>query len=270
MHVHVGDEGATMSEDRLVGRRVLVMGASAGIGRVVGQRLCAGGAHVAFASRRKAVCEEIAKEAEGTAVGLSCDVTDESQCRLVVEAAVEHLGGLDDVVFSTGAISLVALDVADAEWWRRTFETNVMGAALVTKYALPHVKQGPGSVIYLSSVSSIGPAWPGIGVYTATKAALNRMVETWRVEHPEVGFTRIFVGPTADAGTGSSFDASAFEHMARWAALGVASGAMDTPAAVAEAVELVLRSDSRIADVTVAPKDPPLPWGGVAAGAPDG
>jgi NAD(P)-dependent dehydrogenase (short-subunit alcohol dehydrogenase family) len=256
-----------MSEDRLVGRRVLVMGASAGIGRVIGQRLCAAGAHVAFVSRRKDACEEAAKEADGTAVGLCCDVTDETQCHDVVAAAVESLGGLDDVVYSTGAISLVALDAADTEWWRRTFETNVMGAALLTKYALPHVKQVLGSMIYLSSVASIGPAWPGLGVYMSTKAALNRMVETWRVEHPEVGFTRIFVGPTADAGTGSVFDMSAFEHMARWAALGVASGAMDTPVAVSEAVELVLRSDSRVADVTVAPKDPPLPWAGVDAGA---
>jgi NAD(P)-dependent dehydrogenase (short-subunit alcohol dehydrogenase family) len=252
-----------MSEDRLVGRRVLVMGASAGIGRAVGQRLCAAGAHVAFAARRKEVCEEAAKEANGTAVGLSCDVTDEEQCRQVVEDAAEQLGGLDDVVYSTGAISLVALDVADAEWWRTTFETNVMGAALLTKYALPYLKRGPGSIVYLSSISSVGPVWPGIGVYTATKAALNRMVETWRVEHPEVTFTRIFVGPTADAGTGSNFDASAFEHMTRWAGLGVASGALDTPGAIADAIELVLRSDSRIADVTVVPKDPPLPWAGV-------
>ena len=63
-----------MSEDGLVGRRVLVMGASAGIGRCIGQRLCAAGAHVAFASRRKDACEEAAKEAGGTAIGLSCYV----------------------------------------------------------------------------------------------------------------------------------------------------------------------------------------------------
>ena len=165
----------------------------------------------------------------------------EADCEQAVEHAVTDLGGLDDVVYSAGAISLVALDVADADWWRRTFDTNVMGAALITKYALPHLKQAAGSMIYLSSVSSIGPAWPGVGVYTATKAALNRMVETWRVEHPEVGFTRIFVGPTADAGTGTNFDMSAFEHMGRWAALGIASGAMDTPKAISEAVELVLQ-----------------------------
>ncbi len=255
-----------MSEDRLAGRRVLVMGASAGIGRVVAQRLCAAGAHVAFAARRKDVCEEAAGGVSGRSVALSCDVTDEAQCRQVIDDAVAQLGGLDDVVFSTGAISVVALDAADADWWRRTFETNVMGAALLTKYALPHVKQRPGSFVYLSSVSSIGPAWPGIGVYTATKAALNRMVETWRVEHPEVGFVRVFVGPTDNAGTGTDFDLSALEHMGRWAALGVASGAMDAPESIADAVELVLGSDARIADVTVAPKDPPLPWAGVPSG----
>jgi NAD(P)-dependent dehydrogenase (short-subunit alcohol dehydrogenase family) len=252
-----------MAGDRLVGRRVLVMGASAGIGRVVGQHLCRAGAHVAFSARRKDVCDEAAGEVGGRAVGLACDVTDEEQCRRVVEGAVAELGGLDDVVFSTGAISLVALDSADANWWRTTFETNVMGAALLTRYALPHVKQGPGSFVYLTSVASIGPVWPGLGVYTATKAALNRMVETWRVEHPEVGFVRLFVGPTDNAGTGTNFDPTAMAQMARWADLGVASGAMDSPEAIADAVELVLGSDSRIADVTVVPKDPPLPWGGV-------
>src|SRR5262249_35960425 len=124
-----------MTEGRLVGRRVLVMGASAGIGRGVAQQLCRGGAHVAVAARPKDVCEEAAGEVgdAGIAVGLSCDVTDEDQCRQVVEEAVAQLGGLDDVVFSTGAISLVALDSADADWWRTTFETNVMGAALLTR-----------------------------------------------------------------------------------------------------------------------------------------
>jgi NAD(P)-dependent dehydrogenase (short-subunit alcohol dehydrogenase family) len=249
-----------MNDSRLERRRVLVVGASAGIGRVIGQRLSAAGAHVAFAARRGDVCEEVAAGCDGVAIGVSCDVTDEAQCARAVEETVERLGGLDDVVFSTGAISIVALAEADAEWWRRTFETNVMGASLITKYALPHVKESTGSVVYLSSVSSIGPVWPGIGVYTATKAALNRMVETWRAEHPEVGFTRIFVGPTDEAGTGTQFDMSAVEHMTRWAAMGVASGAMCTPTCVSEAVELVLSSQSRVWDVTVVPKDPAMPW----------
>ena len=71
----------TADTSRLVGRRVLVVGASAGIGKVIGETLCEAGAHVAFASRRKDVCEAAAKEAAGTAIGLECDVTDEAQCR---------------------------------------------------------------------------------------------------------------------------------------------------------------------------------------------
>jgi NAD(P)-dependent dehydrogenase (short-subunit alcohol dehydrogenase family) len=251
-----------MAEGRLAGRHVLVVGASAGIGRVIGQRLCAAGAKVAFAARRKEVCEEMAEDAGGTAIGLCCDVTDEAQCQQVVTDTVDGLGGLDDVVYSAGAIPIIALTEADAHRWRVTFETNVMGAALVTRAALPHLKQSAGSMIYLTSVSSVGPVWPGLGVYTATKAALNRMVETWRAEHPEIGFTRIFVGPTGDAGTGTEFDISAMEHMARWPAMGVHSGAtLCTPACISEAVEVVLSSASRVWDVTVVPKEPPLPWG---------
>lgn len=251
-----------MEEGRLVGRRVLVVGASVGIGKVIGQRLCRAGASVAFASRRKDVCEEVAKDAGGTAIGLRCDVTDEMECQRVVSDASEGLGGLDDVVYSAGAIVVMALPEADAERWRLTFETNVMGAALVTRAALPHLKRSAGSMVFLSSVASVGPVWPGLGVYTSSKAALNRMVDTWRAEHPDVGFTRIFVGPTDEAGTGTHFDPSAMEHMARWPSLGVHSGtSLCTPACISEAVEVALSSVSRVWDVTVVPREPPLPWG---------
>ena len=251
----------TADTSRLVGRRVLVVGASAGIGRVIGETLCEAGAHVAFAARRKDVCEAAAKDAAGTAIGLECDVTDEPQCQRVVDEAVEGLGGLDDVVYTAGVISMVALADADADWWRRTFETNVMGAALVTRAALPHLQRSRGTVVYLSSVSSTGAPWPGIGVYTSTKAALNRMIETWRSEHPEVGFTRVLVGPTDESANGTQFDPSAGAHMVRWAGLGIQSGALSSPSSTAAAVRLVLSDDSRISDLTVQPKDGPLPWG---------
>ncbi|HLG66963.1 MAG TPA: SDR family oxidoreductase [Acidimicrobiales bacterium] len=244
----------------LVGRRVLVVGSSAGIGRVVGLRLCEAGAHVAFAARRKDACEAAAKEAKGTAIGVRCDVTDESECVQAIADTVDGLGGLDDLVYSTGAISLVALAAADAQWWRRTFETNVMGAALVTRAALPHLQASRGSAVYFSSISSTGPAWPGIGVYTATKAALNRMIDTWRAEHPEIGFTKILVGPTAGGSTQGQMDPSAMEHMARWADMGICSGVQSTPDCIADAVKLVLTSASRIWDVAVEPRDPPRPW----------
>lgn len=250
-----------MSSERLVGRRILLIGGSSGIGRVVGQTLCAAGAKVAFAARRRELCEQAAAESSGTAIGLRCDVTDEAQCDQVVADAVDGLGGLDDVVYSTGLISLIGLAEADAGIWRRTLETNVMGASLVTRAALPHLKVSGGTVVYLSSVSSRGGPWPGLGLYTASKAALNRMIETWRCEYPELGFARILVGPTASGSTGSEFHPSALAHLARHGVLGLTSGVLSPPTSVASAVMHVLNEGgSRIWDVTVQPNDPALPW----------
>jgi NAD(P)-dependent dehydrogenase (short-subunit alcohol dehydrogenase family) len=217
---------------------------------------------VAFASRRKALCEEAAGLSGGTAIGLQCDVTNEEHCYRVVEEATDRLGGLDDLVYSTGLISIVALAEADGARWRRTLETNVVGAAMLTRAAVPHLERSGGTAVYLSSVSSIGGPWPGLGVYTSSKAALNRMIETWRAEHPEVGFTRILVGPILDAATGAEYHPRAASHMARHAEMGLSSGARAPQTSVASAVVYVLGEESRIWDVTVQPNDPPRPWGG--------
>jgi NAD(P)-dependent dehydrogenase (short-subunit alcohol dehydrogenase family) len=246
----------------LEGRRILVAGASVGIGRVVGQYLCGEGAHVAFAARRGALCEEVASEVQGTAIGITCDVTDESKCEQAMAETAARLGGLDDVVYAAGLISIVALAQADADSWRRTLEINVMGAALVTKAALPYLQRSGGTSVYLSSVSSAGAPWPGIGVYTASKAALNRMIETWRSEHPELGFARVSVGPTAGGSNTSEFDLSARPHAARWAAMGVHSGAMVEPESVARAVALILAEPARIWEISLYPRDGALPWPG--------
>jgi NAD(P)-dependent dehydrogenase (short-subunit alcohol dehydrogenase family) len=252
-------DGNTMAD-----RRILVVGASAGIGRVVGQELAREGAAVAFAARRVELCEEAAKESVGgRSIGLACDVTVPEMCAGAVEAAVERLGGIDDVVYSAGLISLVAAKEADEDWWRRTFETNVMGASLITRAALPHVQRSGGSYVYLSSVAGHTGPWPGLGVYASSKAALNRMIDTWRSEHPDLGFARISVGPTADGATTAEADASAFPHQTRWAGLGLTSGAAAEARSIARVVSLILTEQCRIWDVTVQPRDPALPWGSV-------
>ena len=75
------------------------------------------------------------------------------------------------------------------------FATNVTGASIVTAAALPHLKASSGVAMYLSSVSaSQTPPWPGLGSYAVSKAALDKLVEAWRAEHPDVGFTRVIVG----------------------------------------------------------------------------
>jgi NAD(P)-dependent dehydrogenase (short-subunit alcohol dehydrogenase family) len=109
--------------------------------------------------------------------------------------------------------------------------------------------------------SQTGP-WPGIGVYTATKAALNRMIDTWRSEHPEVGFARILVGPTDEGATTAEWHEGALPYQARWPAIGLVSGVVSPPQSIARQVVAILTDPSRIWDVTVQPRDPARPWPG--------
>jgi NAD(P)-dependent dehydrogenase (short-subunit alcohol dehydrogenase family) len=138
---------------------------------------------------------EAAREAGSGATAIACDVTDEASCRAAIDEAATTLGGIDALVYATGVGTLRRIADIDADLWRWTFETNVIGASLVTAAAIPHLEASSGVAAYLSSVqSSVTPPWPGLASYAVSKAALDKLVEAWRAEHPKAGFTRVVVG----------------------------------------------------------------------------
>ena len=178
--------------------RTVVVGASSGLGRCIGIGLAQRGAHVALLARRRENLEDAAKEAGPSSVAIECDVTDETSCRTAIAEAAEALGGIDALVYAPGIGPLVRLADTDAATWRRVFDTNVIGAALVTNAAIEHLTASGGTAAFLSSVSaSLTPPWPGLGAYAVSKAALDKLVEAWRAEYPHVGFTRVVVGDCA-------------------------------------------------------------------------
>jgi NAD(P)-dependent dehydrogenase (short-subunit alcohol dehydrogenase family) len=177
--------------------RVLTVGASSGAGRAVAEALAARGARVALAARRGKKVTMLAEAIGNGAIGLHCDVCDEASCAEVVDRAAAELGGLDAVLYAPAIIAMSTLMDADGAYWDSVLRTNVVGAALVTRAAVPHLGETRGRMVYFSSVSSAGAIWPGLGVYTTSKAALERMVEAWRAEHPEVLFTVLSIGPIA-------------------------------------------------------------------------
>ncbi|MGA8250625.1 MAG: SDR family oxidoreductase [Mycobacterium sp.] len=185
----------------------MVIGASSGLGRCIGVGLAQRGDSLALLARRRERIEAAAAEAGPGTVAIECDVTDEASCRSAINEAADALGGIDNLVYTPGVGPLVRLVDTDAETWRRVFDTNVTGAALTTAAAVPHLTASAGKAVYLSSDSgTIGPPWPGLGAYGVSKAALERLVEAWRAEHPEIGFTSLIVGECAggegDAQTG--------------------------------------------------------------------
>ncbi len=184
--------------------RVVVVGASSGLGRCMGIGLAQRGEDVALLARRHDRLVDAAKEAGPGTLAIACDVTDQASCQAAIAEAAEGMGGIDAVIYSTGVGVLNRLADIDAETWRWAFDTNVIGASLITAAALPHLKASNGVAAYLSSISaSLTPPWPGLGAYAVTKAALDKLVEAWRAEHPTVGFTRVVVGDCA-GGEGAS------------------------------------------------------------------
>jgi NAD(P)-dependent dehydrogenase (short-subunit alcohol dehydrogenase family) len=233
----------------------VIVGASSGLGRCIGTGLARNGAHVALLARRVERLEDAVEEsnegdAGGSAVAVACDVTDAGSCAEAIERAAAELGGIDGLVYTPGIGPLGKLVDTDAETWRNVFDTNVIGASLVTAAALPHLTATTGTAVYLSSVSaSQTPPWPGLGAYAVSKAALDKLVDAWRTEHPEINFTRVTVGECAggpgDSMTGFASDWDlelAAELVPTWVERGYMTGALMDVSQLVAVVDQVLRS----------------------------
>jgi NAD(P)-dependent dehydrogenase (short-subunit alcohol dehydrogenase family) len=244
--------------------RTVVVGASSGLGRCIGIGLAQRGGQVALLARRKARLDDAAQEAGPGTLVIECDVTDEDSCQNAIEEAAAGLGGIDALVYSPGIGPLMKLVDTDAATWRRVFDTNVTGAALITRAAIPHLTESAGAAVDLSSVSaSHTPPWPGLGAYAVSKAALEKLVDAWRNEHPAVGFTRLVVGDCAggqgDAMTGFANDWDP-DVMAEvypvWAARHYLSGTVMDVERLVAMVHAVLSEGATVSipSVTVAPR----------------
>jgi NAD(P)-dependent dehydrogenase (short-subunit alcohol dehydrogenase family) len=230
--------------------RVAVVGASSGLGRCIGIGLAQRGADVALLARRKERLESAVAEAGDTARAIECDVTDADSCAAAIEKAAAELGGIDGLVDTPGIGPLRKLADMDVETWRNVFDTNVTGAAITTAAALPHLQASAGRAIFLSSVSgSMTPTWPGLGAYNVSKAALDKLVEAWRGENPEVGFTCLIVGDCAggegDAMTGFANDWDselAMELAPKWVEQKLLSGSLFEVEELVRTVDVLLNS----------------------------
>jgi NAD(P)-dependent dehydrogenase (short-subunit alcohol dehydrogenase family) len=244
--------------------RTVVVGASSGLGRCIGIGLAQRGSQVALMARRKARLDDAAEEAGPGTLVIECDVTDEESCRSAIAEAATGLGGIDALVYSPGIGPLKKLVDTDAATWREVFDTNVTGAALITAAAVPHLTESAGAAIYLSSVSASNtPPWPGLGAYAVSKAALEKLVDAWRAEHPGIGFTRLVVGDCAggegDAMTGfaNGWDPDVMaEVYPIWAARHYLSGTIMDVERLVAMVHAVLSEGATVSipSVTVAPR----------------
>jgi NAD(P)-dependent dehydrogenase (short-subunit alcohol dehydrogenase family) len=215
-------------------------------------------------ARRRERLERAAREAGTGALPIQCDVTDDRSCREAIERAAAGLGGIDALVYALAIGPLARLIDIDHDTWCRAFETNVTGAARITASAIPHLEASRGTAVFLSSVSaSVTPPWPGLGAYVVSKAALDKLVEAWRVEHPAIGFTRLVVGDCAggDGDSRSGFTEDwdptlAAEVVPVWLSRGLLSGGLIAVEELVAVVDSVVRGGATLSvpSVTITPR----------------
>lgn len=187
VHTPAESRGEETGRDRLVGRRILVVGGGQnsfglddppiGNGRAMVSLFAREGAAVAAADRDRASLDEtvgVASAGGATVVAIDADVTDPEAVRAMVSTAVERLGGLDGVVYNVGVGEGLGLAGTSPESWDRVFDVNLRGAMLTAQAALPVLAAGS-SIVFISSVAGLQPG-SRIPSYDASKAALGGLM----------------------------------------------------------------------------------------------
>ena len=170
---------------RLDGKRVVITGASSGIGAELARQLAAKRCRLALAARRAEMLEDVAKQvraAGGEAIAIAADVGDEASCRALIERAVASLGGLDVLVCNAGISMFSRFDeVTDLGLYERLMRVNYLGAVWCTAHALPHLKRARGAIVAVSS--QLGKvAAPTRSGYCASKFAMQGFFDSLRIE----------------------------------------------------------------------------------------
>jgi short-subunit dehydrogenase len=200
----------------LRGSRVLLTGASSGIGRALGFALAASGARLALASRDRGRLDDLAaavRQRGGAAVVTPADVTDAGQRQMVVESAASALGGLDVLVNNAGVGATGPFLDATEEQLRRVMEVNFFAATELTRLALPHLVRGRDPMV-VNVASVLGRrAIPGYSEYCASKFALVGWSESLRAELAAHG-VRVLVACPGSIQT--SFRDNLVRHRARY------------------------------------------------------
>jgi glucose 1-dehydrogenase len=183
----------------LAGRRALVTGGSIGIGQGIAALFAQQGADVAFCYFGQPSGDETVGriEAHGRrAAALEADLRDPGECRRVVDAAADAIGGLDILVNNAGVTVYSPIEKTSVETYDALFALNMRAYFLCAQAALPYLRHRSegASIVNISSIQAFGAIAPAVA-YAATKGAVNAFTHTLAIELAASGIRVNAVGP---------------------------------------------------------------------------
>lgn len=230
--------------NRLEGKIAVVTGAGSGIGKAIVERYVAEGAKVVAFSRNADPLTALAEAHLGKVTAVPGDVTQPTDLQRLVAATRETHGGVDIVVPNAGIARVVPFEDSTAAAFHTQFSVNLLGAIETVRLFLPHIRKG-GSVQFITTfLTQVG--FPGLGIYSASKAALKSFSQTLAAELAPRGIrvNSIAPGPIGTPLWGTvGLPPETLEAVAKSVTARLMPGAFGDPADIAE-TSVFLASDA--------------------------
>lgn len=164
------------------GRVAFITGGASGIGLAVAALLQRRGMKLALLDLTQTALQSAASQlAGGEVLTVAGDVTRPDDCQRAVAQAVQRFGGIDLCWANAGIGNAAPLRHADAQDWMRVVQVNVFGVLHTVQAALPQLIARRGQIAVSASAASLGHA-PAMSAYAASKAAVEAMCDSWRIE----------------------------------------------------------------------------------------
>ncbi|GAB3538415.1 SDR family oxidoreductase [Noviherbaspirillum agri] len=182
---------------RLEGKVAVVTGASSGIGRTIVERFVAEGAKVVAFARNNDGLQSLVAASPDHVLAVTGDVTRHEDLERLLKATVDKFGAIDILVPNAGIARVVSFEDSNAKAFMEQFSVNLFAAAETARLFVPHIRKG-GSIQFITTfLTQVG--FPGLAIYSASKAALKSLSQTLAAELAPKGIrvNSIAPGPIA-------------------------------------------------------------------------
>jgi short-subunit dehydrogenase len=174
---------------------VVITGASSGIGRALAKEFAAKGARLSLGARRTELLEELKSELRESEILIhKTDVSQEDDCRLLIEETVKRFGQVDVLINNAGISMRALFEEVDLKVIRQLMDVNFYGTVYCSKYALPYLLQTKGSLVGVISIAGY-VGLPGRTGYSASKFAIRGFLDTIRIENLKKGLHVLVAAP---------------------------------------------------------------------------